>query len=276
MLKVHPSIRKALVTGASGGLGKSLAVALSGSGVVVYGTSRNPDRLPSQIERLKLDLSSAEAFENFITNNRHIVSDIDLLINNAGFGVFAPFEEQVPKEQLAQLEVLLKGPIGLCHHAYPAMRQRGFGVIINITSLAGEWPLPYCSLYSTAKAGLSGFSRALMLEAHTSGVAVIDFQPGDIRTGFNDTMRTMSSAQANPALQPTWNRLEANLQAAPDAEVVARQVLRLLRKPRSGAFTGGGWFQRWGAPLGIRFLTLRQRLGLIRRYDSVQPQGLSR
>ncbi len=274
MLKIDPRIERALVTGASSGLGKAVSVALASYGIEVYGTSRDIKRIPEGVKALKLDLSSASFTHHFITEHREIVSNVDLLINNAGYGVYAPFELFPRDEMDVHLHVMLKGPLHLCREVYPCMLKRKFGIIVNVSSLASDWPMPYCSMYNTVKAGLSGFSRSLMLESSNTGVSILDFQPGDFSTGFNKTMSLRHPIPNDPSLQHTWTKLERHLENAPSAEKVADRMLKLLKRPRSGRYTAGSYYQRVFAPLGVRLLGLKQRLGLIRCYDSVQSRSI--
>jgi short-subunit dehydrogenase len=136
--------------------------------------------------------------------------------------------------------------------------------VVNISSLAAEFPLPYMALYSAGKAGLSALTRSLIITERAGGVQFIDCQPGDIRTAFNANMARREALSA--AEERAWRRMEANLAAAPGAERAAGDVMRALRRGRSGVVRTGSWFQTCLAPLGMRILPVAILIWAIRRY----------
>ena len=178
---------KVLVTGASAGLGEGFVRMLLDEGLEVWGTSRRPRQLPERdrFHPVELDLRNADSLKDFLDNVLRQGPPFDLVVNNAGYGAFYPFDKFPENEIGGQIDVLLSGPIQICRQAYSGMHQRGHGVLVNVSSLAAEFPLPYMSLYNASKSGLSGFSQSLILESRGSGVTVIDFQPGDFTTSFN-------------------------------------------------------------------------------------------
>jgi short-subunit dehydrogenase len=147
------------------------------------------------------------------------------------------------------------------------MRERRRGTIVNVSSLAGAFPLPYLAAYTAAKAGLSGFTQSLMLTERGTGVRLIDFQPGDFRTAFNKAMAR--ATELTPREQQAWAHLEQHLQAAPPPERAARDLLKALGKRRDGIVRSGGFFQTHVAPLGLRLLPRVWLLGIIRRYYGI-------
>lgn len=246
--------RKALVTGAGSGLGRAFAAMLQAEGVEVWGTGRlrgeadGGEELPWPM--LRLDLADPASVGEFMRQHAELLDDLDLLINNAGAGVFRSFFEMHPAAIGEQLKVLWHGPVALCHRVLPGMLSRGHGCLVNVSSLAAEFPLPWFSLYSSAKAGLSGFSRGLALELHGTDVAVLDFQPGDYRTGFN------RAASLPPEMdeeeQRLWERYERLLKGAPEPERAARDLRRALAVGKSGLVRSGDVFQAKLAPLLAR------------------------
>jgi len=181
-----------LITGASGGFGYEFARQLESTGCRLILHARDRIRLQLTLDVLKdperhrtiiADLSKRKGVECFIEDLAD-EGDLTGLVNNAGFGVWGKFEQC---EDVAQLDVLrtdLVAPVALTHALLPGLiRKQGF--VINVSSLAGETPLPYMSTYAAAKAGLTYWSEALRTELKDK-VKVVTFVPGPSPTGFRD------------------------------------------------------------------------------------------
>jgi len=151
------------------------------------------------------------------------------------------------------------------------MQTRGEGLIINVTSLASRLPVPFMAAYNAAKAALASFTMSIQLELGNSRVHVVDLQPGDIRTEFNEGV--IKSATADPRydakITKTWEVVERVMKNAPGPDLVGRHVLKLINTDRPPPrITVGDLFQSKIAPLIFRFLPQRVRLwGLKRYYD---------
>ncbi len=256
----------ALVTGASSGIGKAIALRLHAAGITVYGTSRHPAEQPSRpnLNWLRFDAASAAGITDFISRAHVLLSEVDLLVNNAGGGVFGDLPEVPGAELRSQWELLVGAPVALTRAVLPGMRERGRGAIVNVTSLAAIFPLPYLASYTAGKAGLSGLTQSLMLTEAGTGVVVVDFQAGDYRTGFNAHMARYGAE--NPRLERVWRKLEANLLAAPPPERAAADLVRALERGRSAVVRSGSFFQRHIAPVGLRVLPRRWLLEAIRMH----------
>ena len=174
--------RRALVTGASGGLGQAIARALAGAGATLVLSGRRADVLASLADELgasvaPADLSDADSVRALAASH----GDVDILIANAGLpasGVLDSFtEEQIDRALL----VNLRAPIMLAHALVPAMVARGSGHIVVMSSLSGKAPAAGSSIYSATKFGLRGFAGALRAELHGTGVGVSAIFPGFIR-----------------------------------------------------------------------------------------------
>ena len=265
---LNDRFKNALVTGASSGLGRSFAKMLLDEGLEVWATSRDPDRLFThpRMHPMKLDLSDPDDTELFAQRILAEVGELDLLVNNAGYGAFYPFERFPGEEISGQLNVLLSGPILLCREIYAHMKARGRGAVVNVSSLASEFPIPCFSIYNSAKAGLSAFSRSLILEAAGSGVVIIDLQPGDFRTAFNEKVCRDISEELPESMQRTWEKIEKHMKNSPEAEKAAQALQRLLRRPRSGTYRIGGFFQVRMGPFLARFLPQRAVRSFLRCY----------
>jgi short-subunit dehydrogenase len=194
----------------------------------------------------------------------------DVVVNNAGYGVFGEFAAIEASAWAAQLEAMLGTTLRLAHAAYGTMRARNRGCLVNVSSLAAEFPLPFLSGYNVAKAGLSALSESLVFESRGSAVIVIDFRPGDYRTDFNQAMRPSSSlpsgTAADPRLGPVWRRLEANLQAGPRPERAADDLRRALLAGRPGIVRSGNFFQARLSPFLARVAPEAVLRGCVARY----------
>jgi short-subunit dehydrogenase len=242
------------------------AKALLGEGFTVYGTTRNPGNpvLDPGIRWLSFDGASEAGISSFTHENRELLSNIHMLINNAGSSCFGKASEIPSEIQTAHQTLLLEAPIRLTEATLGAMRSRGSGTIVNVSSLAALFPLPYMAVYSSCKAGLSQYSRDLMLTERVGGVAIIDFQPGDFRTAFNDNIKTYGELDENQ--QRAWKRLEENLAKAPAPELAARDILKAIKRGKSGTVRSGSFFQTVVATAGYRLLPGRFLRWAVRKH----------
>ncbi len=242
--------RTALVTGASSGLGLAFARMLRDEGLAIWGASRSPEATAEKEgwKPVMLDLTEPASVRAAIEQvGREAGGAPDVLVNNAGAGVFAGFA-RFPQDQISrQLQLLLEGPIHLTRAFWPEMLGRRRGAVVNVASLAAEFPLPALSIYTAAKAGLSGFSRALMLESAGSGVQVIDFQPGDFKTDFNKV--AVRPEGGEPWEARAWARFEELLEHGPLPAQAAADLRRALFSGRSDTVATGEFFQARLAPL---------------------------
>src|ERR1017187_9174403 len=247
----------AFVSGASKGLGLAFARMLLGEGVRVWGSSRDPSRLadlsaghPGTFFPVRLDLADREgAVRAFGEATAAAGGSLDLFVNNAGYGIFGDFAACESSVWRAQVEGMLGTVLELSHAAFRSMRTRDRGCLVHVSSLAAEFPLPFMSGYNVAKAGLSALSESLMFESRGSGIAVIDFRPGEYRTDFN---RAMLTANPSEATRPARAALEAELEASPAPERAALDLRRALLRNRSGIVRSGSLFQAHIAPLLAR------------------------
>jgi short-subunit dehydrogenase len=252
--KLHGS---AFVSGASKGLGRAFALMLLGEGVRVWGSSRDPSRLedlskghPGAFFPVRLDLADREgALRAFDAASAESGAGFDLVVNNAGYGVFGGFAALESSVWRAQLGDMLGTVLELSHSAFRSMRGRNRGCLVHVSSIAAEFPIPYMSGYNAAKAGLSALSESLMFEARGSGITVIDFRPGDYRTEFNRAMPTSDPSESTRRARAA---LEAAFAASPPPERAAADLRRALLADRSGVVRSGSLFQARIAPLLAR------------------------
>jgi NAD(P)-dependent dehydrogenase (short-subunit alcohol dehydrogenase family) len=258
--------RTALVTGASSGLGLAFARMLREEGLAVWGTSREPEEI-AQKEKwhpVRLDLTAPDSLLMAIEQVRREAGVPDVIINNAGAGVFAGFAHFPPHEIPRQIQLLLTGPMEITRAFWPEMLARKRGAVVNVSSLAAEFPLPGMSLYTAAKAGLSGFSRGLILESGGSGVQVVDFQPGDFKTNFNRAVQRIPGGEAWE--ERAWTRMEELLEHGPLPAQAAADLRHALLSGQSGTVTTGDYFQAKLGPLAQRIFGHSLTRAVLRKY----------
>ena len=173
------------ITGASSGIGKSIGEFLHAKGFIVYGTSRNPERITDSVfPLLALDVRNKENITQAIDIILQKSGRIDVVINNAGVGITGPIEE-IPTEEIKNnFETNLFGPIEVMKAALPFMRSQKSGLIINITSIAGYMGLPYRGIYSASKGALELITEALRMEVKSFGIHITNVAPGDFTTNI--------------------------------------------------------------------------------------------
>jgi NAD(P)-dependent dehydrogenase (short-subunit alcohol dehydrogenase family) len=174
-----------LITGGSSGIGKSIGEFLHYKGFVVYGTSRNPDRiLNSVFPLLALDVRNSDSIRAAIEKIIAISGKLDVVINNAGVGITGPLEEIPMNEIKNNFETNFFGPIEVMKAVLPQMRSQKSGLIINITSIAGYMGLPYRSIYSASKGALELITESLRMEVKSLGIHITNIAPGDFATNI--------------------------------------------------------------------------------------------
>ena len=255
-------IKKAIVTGGTSGIGLAICEELLSRGTEVYSISRNPEKIKPRenFHLLKLDLSDLNAVSDFGSKFVKQYGVPDLLINNAGYGAFYEWKEFPEDEIQRQINVLLSSPIILCKFFAPKMELQEKGTIVNISSLATLYPLPFMPLYNAGKSALSSFTQSMMLE-YSGSLKWIDFRLGDIRTSFNESAPKQIEKSQSESMNRAWLQIEKQLNESPSAKFAARQICQSIERDKSRIIFGGGFFQAKLAPLFYRFLPF---LGLIK------------
>ena len=229
--------KTAIVTGGTRGIGRAIAKALVGAGLRVAITARSEDDIANAIAELNLaGPGTATGYLCDVRNYDRVravfaeIGGVDILINNAGIGMFAPVESMSPEDFHAVLETNLFGVFYCCHEAIPLMKQRGGGYIINISSLAGTNAHPKMAAYNASKFGLNGFSEALMQEVRHDGIKVSYLMPGSVNTEFGGDE---PSDEKSWQLQPSdIAQVVMDLLAYPDRTLPSRVEIRPSRPPK--------------------------------------------
>ena len=264
--------RRNFLTGASSGIGLETATLLAQHGCEVWGTSRDISRLPQlpRFHPVRMDLASFDSIREGFAIALREAGAFDALINNAGDGAFGPLEAMPAEMVREQFQVLVDGPLELIRLALPKMRERGCGVILNVTSLAAQFPIPFMAPYSAAKSALSLFTQGLRVELSNTSIHIVELRPGDIHTPFHERTKkaaVTASMEEQRRMKAAWDTQVRNMTAAPPPERVARAVLRVITTPNPPPIlVVGGLFQARVTPLAARLLPLRLLEWALRQY----------
>ena len=199
----------AVITGTSSGIGFETALAFAREGYYTYATMRNTSKSDNikeisqeenlKIDVLELDVDKEHSVKTAIKQILDQKQRIDVLVNNAGWGIWGCVEDVSIDEFKAQLETNFFGSIRLVQQVVPTMRKRRSGTIVNISSYAGRIGFPMSSAYTSSKFALEGLSESLRLELAPFGVNVIIIEPGIVNTNFFKPMRMAKKLELDTA-----------------------------------------------------------------------------
>src|SRR5215469_14740387 len=182
-----------LVTGSASGLGRDIAEAVLASGDRLLATARDPQRLNDlvehygkQVSTTPLDVADETAAEAAVAKAVDVFGRLDVLVNNAGYGDTAPFEQLSPERFRALVETNFFGVVSMTRAAIPIMRKQKSGCILQISSVGGRLATPGGAAYHAAKWAVGGFTEAIALEVAAFGVKVCAVEPGGMRTNWGN------------------------------------------------------------------------------------------
>ncbi len=219
-----------LITGASAGIGAATAARLARAGFNVFGTSRNvtaPTPAPA-VRMIAMDVRDPGSVARGVETMMKAAGRIDVLVNNAGYGIAGSVEDTSVADMTAQLDTNFLGPLRVCQVVIPIMRTQGAGRIIQISSLAARIGIPFQGAYSASKSALEGMSEALSIELAPFNIHVSMIEPGDTKTNFTAariwTEKAKSSAVYGERARHAIRVMEKSEQAGTPADAVARLV----------------------------------------------------
>ncbi|MCC5877091.1 MAG: SDR family oxidoreductase [Candidatus Sumerlaeia bacterium] len=233
--------RIAWISGASRGIGRSIALKAVRAGAIVCAGSRDQESLAQlrdiaateghTIHPIELDVASHESVEKFAKHAVDLAGPPSILINNAGTGLFRDLDAMEISDFDRQIDVNLKGPWYLARAAVPHMKRLGGGRIINISSIAGTVSFQRGSAYCASKAGLHAMSEALMLELRQHGIGVTVIAPGSVETGFHrDALPSAHHNDQSWMLTPeTIADACLHILTTPDIALVSKYEIRPLK-----------------------------------------------
>ncbi|MCE0540348.1 oxidoreductase [Kineosporia rhizophila] len=231
-----------LITGTSSGLGRAMAEAAAEAGDLVIATARRPETLddlvaqfPDRVVAMRLDVTDRPAIEPLVTEVLARHGRIDVLVNNAGHGYLAAVEETGDSDMRRLFELHVFGPAALTRAVLPGMRARRKGAIVQMSSVAADFPLPAFGVYGASKAALEGMSETLAAEVGPLGITVMIAQPGGFRTKFcGETLPTHKSLPDYAGTVDVMQQMakEADGNQAGDPAAAARAILSALSGDR--------------------------------------------
>jgi short-subunit dehydrogenase len=268
----------ALVTGASSGIGQSIAELLAQSGYTVYGTSRKGNATEQRnYKMIALDVNSEESTQTAIKTVIQAEGRIDVVVNNAGFGVEAGGAEESSIAQMQQVfETNFFGVVRVIQAVLPYMRQQKQGRIINIGSMLGLLPAPYMATYSATKHAIEGYSESLDHELRTRGIRVSVIEPAYTKTNFEANAPALDCKIEEYALarKALAKLMKTAIESGDDPVVVAKVVLKAanakhpkIRYP-AGKLACRLNFLRKFAPAALMDKGIRQEMKLD-RFDHI-------
>ena len=259
------------LTGASSGIGAAMATYLLEEGYAVWGTSRCKERLAGfpAIHPIEMHLEDPVSVRNAWQQALTEAGKIDIVIQNAGSGIFGSIEDISFEQSSFVWKVLVEGPLLILQLAAEHFRPRRTGLIVGISSLAAELPICFSSHYSAGKAAFSSLLAGLSMELEPFGVEVVDVRPGDIRTSFNHGLPTTIPKDSPyfPWARKAWERNEHLMKNAPESDIIDEILKKLLRDQcRSPLLRIGSFFQSQMSPFLSRLIPHRMKLKMIRSY----------
>lgn len=236
----------AIVTGETSGIGLSTALALKEAGCTVYGFSRRGQSAQEGILHISCDITDEAQLQQAVAQVLEREGHIDLLVNNAGFGISGAVEFTSITDAKRLLDVNLFGTAQVIQAVLPAMRSQKSGRIVNISSVAAPIAIPFQAWYSVSKAGINALSCALENEVRPFGISVCAVMPGDIKTGF--TAAREKCALGDDVYQGRISRsvatMERDEQNGMDPAAAGRFIARVaLKKSGKPLYTIGLQYQ---------------------------------
>ncbi len=237
-----------LVTGASAGLGRAIARLFQARGWNVAATMRSPEKdtelgALERVALLPLDVTDEASIDAAFEAAAVRFGQIDVVVNNAGYGLTGPFETLDPAQIRRQFETNVFGLMAVCRAAIPRFRAQKAGVIVNVASMGGRITFPLYSVYHSTKWAVEGFSESLQHELRRFGIRVKLVEPGVIRTDFYTRSADAVTTDADSPYDAYAKKVMANMtpgeQSGSSAEEVAEVVWR--------AATDGSWKLRYPA-----------------------------
>jgi len=233
----------ALITGCSSGIGYETALMLARNGFQTFATMRNTKKSDSLQEIIRkegldvsiqqLDVNNNASIENTINNIKNEANRIDVLINNAGFGLVGFFEDLTLDEIRDQFETNFFGVLNITKKIIPIMRLQKSGTIINISSGAGQVGFPGISAYVSTKFAIEGFSESLTYELLPYGIKVVIIEPGVIKTNFFRNCKVSEhSVKKNSTYSTSLDKFQKNIEImqehATSPTDVAKVIIQVL------------------------------------------------
>ncbi|MBM4351951.1 MAG: SDR family oxidoreductase [Deltaproteobacteria bacterium] len=248
---------KALVTGASSGIGRETAIRLAKEGFQVIAAARRKERLDELAKRSPnivprpVDLSDSQALDDFSRELLNLSEPVTVLINNAGFSLRGALEDVSLSAVKSLFEVNLFALIKITQACLPGMRRLRKGTIVNLSSIVGKFPFPTSGPYSATKHAVEAITDALRMEVRPFGIRVVTIRPGMIGTEFNETANRLTGdllSRTDPDYKPVYQTYGAGMGklftnvSIPGPELIADLIVEAVLSDSPGAVYAKGPF----------------------------------
>lgn len=241
----------AVVTGASSGIGRAAVREFLAKGWHVVATMRSPDRETefagvTDITLARLDVTDAASINALVAKLEAELGRVDVLVNNAGYGLMGAFEETAPEQIERQFQTNVFGLMNVTRGVLPLMRRQGRGRIVNISSIGGRIGIPLYSSYHATKFAVEGFTESLNFELNPFGIDAVLIEPGAIATDFLGRSGDFVTPVAGSPYKAYFDRVMDAFQKASTKgstpDVVARRIVAVAAKPKAALRNpvGGG------------------------------------
>ena len=228
----------AVVTGSSSGIGFETSLALAREGYFTFATMRDVKKADAvkkiaeeenlHLKVIELDVDNEDSVENAIKSIIDEKQRIDVLINNAGWGIWGTGEDVSLEEFREQFETNFFSIVRLIQKVAPTMRKQGSGDIVNISSIAGRIGFPVSTAYISSKFALEGFSESLRFELGEFGINVIIIEPGVIKTNFFDSMRTAKKADVGETYRDITSKVITGVKMMAEMGTHPKEVANVI------------------------------------------------
>ena len=234
-----------LITGGTSGIGKCTALEMRAAGYTVYELSRRETGVEG-LHHIPTDVTDEEAVQRAVDEVARREGGIDVVINNAGFGISGAVEFTDTKDAIRQLDVNFFGMVRVNRAVLPVLRGQGSGRIVNLSSVAGAIPIPFQTYYSASKAAINSYTMALANEVRPFGITVCAVQPGDIKTGFTAARQKTQAGDDvyGGRISRSVAGMERDEQTGMQPEAAGRFIRRVAMKTgRKPIYTIGGKYK---------------------------------
>ncbi len=223
-----------LVTGGSSGIGRAVCTVLAEAGHTVFGTGRDPAEQPAGHRLIAMDLGREASVQQAVAEVIREAGRLDVVVNNAGVGIQGATEDLTAEQAATLLDTNVIGAHRVVRAVLPQMRAQGSGLIINITSLAANFGLPYRGFYSASKAALERYTETLNMEVEPFGISAVTLQPGEYKTniGANRIRPAVVGEAYRKGYERAMQVLGGSLHYSRPPEEVGKLVLRIMATAR--------------------------------------------
>jgi len=256
-----------LITGASSGIGSSICEYLKSKGMVVFCASRTMQNNEEK-QTFTLEVTDQENAKKVISHIFNLKKRIDVLINVAGCGIAGSIEDTPVEEIKRQMDVNFIGTVVLTKEVLTYMRKQKSGLIINFSSIAGLFGLPYQAFYSASKFAVKSFSQALRLEVEQFGIKVVVIEPGDFKSNFTVNRRkyTTTNSEYARSFSNAIEKIEKDEKNGEDPVLISKLIYKIIhsKNPKT-TYISGPFFERVFAAL-IKLLPEQTISFILKKY----------